>query len=209
MKTWLLLGIVAALLVSCGGTAAVPPAAPIGYGTIVGYDEVTTNHHVTDIDLFDKPAGAPAPYRTLGTAHEGDRLAILEQRADGTVRLRLPNGIEGWTQSDSLKDISGLATTSPASAAAQQPRHVTYSVTGTANLANVTYTGPADQHAAFLDIQLPWSVEFDAPPSQKLFISARNPHTPTTVTCTILVDGKVWKTNSHTGDNTMAVCDDE
>jgi len=82
-----------------------PPAAPLVYGTVVGYTEVTTGHHVVDIDLFDKPASAPGASHTVAYIHEGQRLVVVEQRADGTVKLRTPDGIEGWTQIDSLIDI--------------------------------------------------------------------------------------------------------
>lgn len=183
------------------------PAPPL-YGTIVGYEEVTTNHRVTALDLNDVPAGV-FPSRSIGTLYEDERVAILEQRANGAVRVRNTAGIEGWTQSDALKDISGLAILAPTAIGDQRPRHVTYQVDGNANVASVTFTGPGDRHAADFLVTLPWSTEFDAPPSQFLFISARNPHRPSTVTCTILVDGQVWKTDTHKGDNTMAVCGEE
>jgi len=176
------------------------------YGTIVGYEEVTTNTHVTAIDLNDVPAGV-FPAHQVGVVYEDERVAILEQRADGTVRLRNTAGVEGWTQSDSLKDISGIAVLAPTAVVARQARHVVYQVEGTANVATVTFTGPGDRHAADVTVTIPWSTEFDAPQKQFLFISARNPDRPSTVTCTILVDGKVWKTDKHTGNNSMAVCD--
>ncbi len=95
------------ILASCGTPPAVTPptAAPVAYGTVLGYDEVTTGKHVTEMDVFDKPAGAPGPYATVGYIHEGDRVAILEQRSDGTIRIRTPSGAEGWIQIDYLKDV--------------------------------------------------------------------------------------------------------
>lgn len=200
MKRLAILVIMAALVTSCGG--------PTTYGTIVGYENVTDNQHVTDIEMNDVPPGT-FPIRTAGIAHEDERVVILEQRPDeGWARIRNAAGAEGWVQSDSLKDISEVAVLVPTTMVAQT-HHVVYQVTGTAATAIVTYTGPDDKHAAFLIVQLPWSLKFDALPNQYLFISARNPHTPTAVVCTVLVDGKVWKTDNHTGDNSMAVCGDE
>jgi hypothetical protein len=91
------------LLAACGTSP--PPQSPVAFGTVVGYTETTTGNHVVDINLFDKPAGAPPPYKNLGYAHEGQRVDILEQRDDGTIKVRTPDGIEGWTQTDFVKDI--------------------------------------------------------------------------------------------------------
>jgi hypothetical protein len=100
VKTWIILGCMAALLISCGGT---PTAAAIGHGTMVGYTE-TDGAHVTDITLHSHAAGQVGPSATMGYAHEGERVDILET-ADGgdSLRVRTPSGIEGWTQIDFVK----------------------------------------------------------------------------------------------------------
>jgi len=80
------------------------PSAPvIGSGVIIGYDEVTTGHHVADIDLHDVPPGAAVSH-TVGMAHEGERVDILELRDNGdSLKVRTPSGIVGWTQIDFVK----------------------------------------------------------------------------------------------------------
>jgi hypothetical protein len=107
MKCLLLIGLF--ILAACGTVSQtptnLPTTAPIAYGTVLGYDEVTTGKHITEMEVFDKPAGAPAPYATVGYIHEGDRVAILEQRSDGTIRIRTPSGAEGWIQIDYLKHV--------------------------------------------------------------------------------------------------------
>jgi hypothetical protein len=87
------------------GSAPSAPATSAVYGTIVGYDETTTKHHVTRINLFDKPAGAPAPYHVVGYAEEGQRVIVIEQHSDETIRIRTPGGIEGWTQAEFVTNI--------------------------------------------------------------------------------------------------------
>lgn len=84
--------------------AAQPKAAPTVYGTIQGYTD-TTGRRTIDINLFNKPAGDAPPFRNVGYAHEGQRVAVIEQRADGTIKVRTPDGIEGWTQIDFVTDI--------------------------------------------------------------------------------------------------------
>jgi hypothetical protein len=104
MRRPLPIAILILVLVLAACSTSSPPQPTLS-GIIVGYTEVTTGNHVTDIDLFDKPAGAPPPYATVGYAHEGQRVGIIEQRDDGTVKVRTPDGIEGWTQVDFVKDI--------------------------------------------------------------------------------------------------------
>lgn len=101
MKTWIILACMAALLTSCGGTSA---AAPIGHGTIIGYIQ-TDGEHVTDITLHNAAADDPcSPCTSLGFAHEGDRVDVLERRANGAVKVRTSKGIEGWMDSEFVKD---------------------------------------------------------------------------------------------------------
>lgn len=102
MKTLVILVTVAALLTSCGARAVAPPAAePLGYGTVVGYT-MADGTRVRDITLHANPAGQAGG--TVGTAHEGDRVAILEERDNGdTLLVRTTGGLIGWTQIDFVK----------------------------------------------------------------------------------------------------------
>jgi hypothetical protein len=95
----------ATLLISCGGTQqVVPAAAPIGHGTIIGYIQ-TDGEHVTDITLHNAAADDPcSPCMSLGFAHAGDRVDILERRANGAIKVRTSKGIEGWMDSEFVKN---------------------------------------------------------------------------------------------------------
>lgn len=112
-------GVVLVVLVALGGAWAysallkVPisspsrGAAPAGasvYGTVAGYTD-STGRRVIDINLFDKPASAAPPFQTVGHARAGQLVAVLEQRADGAIKVRTPQGVVGWTQIDFVKDI--------------------------------------------------------------------------------------------------------
>jgi hypothetical protein len=104
MHRWLILAILAALL---GGCAEVPASpAPVAYGTVVGFTDPLTKKYDTIIALYDKPLDAPNVLRKVGAAHEGERVAIMEQRADGNVRIRTNTYEQGWTRLEALKDIS-------------------------------------------------------------------------------------------------------
>jgi len=84
-------------------------------------------------------------------------------------------------------------------------RHVTYQVGGTTAQAIISYDAKGEE-VNLVPISVPWSLAFDAPANQNLFISAKNTQARTTVTCTIIVDGKVWQTDSRTGTNSVAIC---
>lgn len=95
---WIVFVLCAALLAACGSSPA-PAAAPIGSGVIRGYDTKTAGH-ISKITLHAHAAGDPGEPGSVGYAYEGDRVDILERRADGPIKVRTKDGIEGWTDSE-------------------------------------------------------------------------------------------------------------
>ena len=79
----------------------------MAYGTVVEYTDPLTKKRDTIIALYDKPVDSASLVSKVGAAHEGERVAIMEQRADGNVRVRTNIYEEGWTRIEALKDISG------------------------------------------------------------------------------------------------------
>ncbi|HEU5101461.1 MAG TPA: hypothetical protein VFU22_20705 [Roseiflexaceae bacterium] len=104
MRRCLMLGILMALLVGCAEAPASP--APMAYGTVVEYTDPLTKEHDTIVALYDKPVDSAGLVTKVGAAHEGERVAIMERRADGNVRIRTNIYEEGWTRIEALKDIS-------------------------------------------------------------------------------------------------------
>jgi hypothetical protein len=103
MHRWLVFTILAALLVGCA--EAPVSRAPVAYATVIGFTDPMTGKYDTIIALYDKPIDSPSPINKVGVAHEGDPVGILEQRADGNVRIRTNVYQEGWTRIEALKDI--------------------------------------------------------------------------------------------------------
>src|SRR5262245_58915628 len=104
MHRWLILAILAALLVGCAEAPTSP--APLAYATVVGYTDPLTKKYDTIIALYNKPVNAPGLITKVGSAREGERVGIMEQRADGNARIRTNVYEEGWTRIEALKDIS-------------------------------------------------------------------------------------------------------
>ena len=86
MQRWLMFGILVVLLVGCAEAPASP--APIAYATVVDYTDPLSGKHDSIIALYDKPVDAPGLITKVGAAHAGERVGIMEQRADGHVRIR-------------------------------------------------------------------------------------------------------------------------
>ena len=103
MYRWLILAILATLLIGCAEVPTSP--APVAYAAVVGFTDPLTKKYDTIIALYDKPIDSLVPINKVGTAHEGDPVGIMEQRADGNVRIRTNVYQEGWTRIEALKDI--------------------------------------------------------------------------------------------------------
>jgi hypothetical protein len=103
MAHWALLGLLAALLAACASAPASP--APLAYATVVAFTDPLTGKSDTIIALYNKPIGSPGPITKVGAAHEGDQVGVMEQHADGNVRIRTNTLEEGWTRIEALKDI--------------------------------------------------------------------------------------------------------
>jgi hypothetical protein len=103
MRGWILLSLLVALLVACAEAPASP--APLAYATVVAFTDPLTGKHDTIIALYNKPIDSPGPINKVGAVHEGDQVGVMEQRADGNVRIRTTTMEEGWTRIDALKDI--------------------------------------------------------------------------------------------------------
>ena len=92
------------IMVSCGitPTATAPTPIPV-YGTLVGYDEVTTGRHIDEVELFDVPPGT-FPAHTVVTLRENDRVQILNHDTNGAY-VRTDRGAEGWVPVDAIKEL--------------------------------------------------------------------------------------------------------
>jgi hypothetical protein len=103
MRCWLVLVLLAALMAGCAEAPTSP--APIAYGTMVAFTDPVTKKYDTIIALYDKPLDASNLLGKVGTVHEGEHVAIMEQRANGSVRIRTDIHEEGWTRIKALKDV--------------------------------------------------------------------------------------------------------
>jgi hypothetical protein len=100
---WALLILLGALLLGCAEAPTSP--APVAYATVVGFTDPLTGKYDMIIALYDKPVDAPGLISKVGNAHAGEQVGVMEQRADGNVRIRTDISQEGWTRIEALKDI--------------------------------------------------------------------------------------------------------
>lgn len=86
-------------------------------------------------------------------------------------------------------------------------RNVTYSISGTAPVVFVTYmnnSGGTEQK----DVKVPFKYEFSAKAGAMLSLVAQNKGASGSVTCQILVDGKVKKEATSEGGYVVVTCSD-
>src|SRR5689334_6386421 len=103
MQRWFILAILAALLAGC--TEAPASSAPVGYATTIGFTDPLTKKYDSIITLYERPIDWPGANNKAGAAHAGDTVSVMEQRADGNVRIRTNTYEEGWTRIEALRDI--------------------------------------------------------------------------------------------------------
>lgn len=82
---------------------------------------------------------------------------------------------------------------------------ITYEVTGTGTNASVSYS-PPDGGMAQEDVTLPWSKDFDAEIGDVLSLTASTGTETAEITCTIKVNGEVFKTVTSSGQFVFASC---
>jgi hypothetical protein len=84
--------VLSAALSACAGAAQ--PATPAVYGTIVGYTEAATGHHISELNIRDAPSGH-GPFRIVATVKEGTQVQLLD--SDDTDALVIaPDGTQGY-----------------------------------------------------------------------------------------------------------------
>ena len=88
----------------------------------------------------------------------------------------------------------------------QQPFHVEYWVTGTTSSVSLTYENKSGDTEQIASASVPWSLKFDAPPGQFLYVSAQNCRSSGNVTCQILINGVEQKTSTSQGGYVIATC---
>jgi hypothetical protein len=122
----------AALLAGCSSG---PPKAPVIAEAFVGPSDLKLRKEI------------PLDSGVAAVVHSGDRLEILQQRRGIFLRVRAPNGAEGWTEARQLlspQDMSGLRDLTEAGAKlVSQGVAITYSDLG-------VHTQPATSAPAFL-----------------------------------------------------------
>jgi hypothetical protein len=100
---WALPILLAVLLLGCAEAPTSP--APVAYATVVAFADPLNGKYDTIIALYDKPVNSQVPANRVGTVHAGEQVGVMEQRADGNVRIRTAIMEEGWTRIEALKDI--------------------------------------------------------------------------------------------------------
>jgi hypothetical protein len=92
-------------------------------------------------------------------------------------------------------------------AACEKTTHtVRYEVSGTSRDARVTYVNASGATEEQASVPLPWNLEFTAETLDWLHVRVFNATLSGTVSCKVLIDGKVFKEATSSGAWTTASC---
>ena len=80
--------------------------------------------------------------------------------------------------------------------APKDSRNLTMRLESTAGSIQMTYSIPGDEKKTAQTTSAPWEKTIGMKVGSEVYLSAGNPNQMGNVTCTLLLDGKVWKTQS-------------
>lgn len=83
---------------------------------------------------------------------------------------------------------------------------VVYTVEGTTRKGSIDYNTPSGQEQV-ISTHLPWSTTFETKDGDAVFVSGQTAPGTGTITCTIIVDGKLVKRGKSNGAYAAVTCD--
>ncbi len=86
------------------------------------------------------------------------------------------------------------------------PHILTYKVTGSSSAAVITYTREDGTTTDADELSIPWHLSIKAKKSLVVVLTAGNPTQAGTIKCTLILDGKEWKTDTTNAPGDKVSC---
>jgi len=86
------------------------------------------------------------------------------------------------------------------------PHSLVYQVTGSSSVARITYTEADGTTIDVGQISIPWKQTIRAKSSLVVILTAGNPSQVGTITCSLILDGKEWKTDTANAPGDKVSC---
>jgi hypothetical protein len=128
-------------------------------------------------------------------------------RCEGGKQEGSNGGCCEWSQMDCNYECGGSAVYDNCSVCGGSNsciRNVSYSVSGTAEMVDVTLSNPSGGTEQYTDRILPYTYTFSSYEGDFLYISAQNQGSSGTVTTKIIVDGSTFKESTSSGAYVIA-----
>jgi hypothetical protein len=86
------------------------------------------------------------------------------------------------------------------------PHSLTYQVTGSSSAAVITYTREDGSTTEADELSIPWRLTIKPKKSLVVVLTAGNPTQAGTIKCTLILDGKEWKTDTTNAPGDKVSC---
>jgi hypothetical protein len=83
---------------------------------------------------------------------------------------------------------------------------VTFRVESSGGIAYITYKDSRNLQKEKIQVSTPWEKTWDNPSGTEVYVTAGNPTQMGSIKCILKIDGKVWKSDTASGQDDSVVC---
>jgi hypothetical protein len=83
---------------------------------------------------------------------------------------------------------------------------ITFRVESSGGIAYITYKDTRNLQKEKIQISTPWEKTWENPSGAEVYITAGNPTQMGSIKCILKIDGKVWKSDTASGQDDSVVC---
>ncbi len=83
---------------------------------------------------------------------------------------------------------------------------ITFRVESSGGIAYITYKDSRNLQKEKIQVSTPWEKNWDNPSGTEVYVTAGNPTQMGSIKCILKIDGKVWKSDTASGQDDSVVC---
>jgi hypothetical protein len=83
---------------------------------------------------------------------------------------------------------------------------ITFRVESSGGIAYITYKDSRNLQKEKIQVSTPWEKNWDNPSGTEVYITGGNPTQMGSIKCILKIDGKVWKSDTASGQDDSVVC---
>ncbi len=83
---------------------------------------------------------------------------------------------------------------------------ITFRVESSGGIAYITYKDNRNLQKEKIQVSTPWEKNWDNPSGAEVYVTAGNPTQMGSIKCILKIDGKIWKSDTASGQDNSVVC---